>query len=103
MGPQFKFKTYRAPKIGGDKFVVQAQHNEAMGLHYNEDMFGQSAELSVTPLTLQPHNLLLDIPDTSQLQLHSLKMPQNSEDGEHYFNFLITHKYLYVIRLFQGC
>lgn len=84
MGPQFKFKTYQAPKTTGDEFVAQTQHDEAVALHHNEDLFGQSAELSVTPMTLQHHNLLLDIPDTSQLQLHSLKIPQSSlEDGEH--------------------
>ena len=83
MGPQFKFKTYQTPKTTGDEFVAQIQHNEPVSLHHNEDLFGQSAELSVTPMTLQQHNLLLDIPDTSQLQLHSLKIPQSSvEDGE---------------------
>ena len=83
MGPQFKFKTYQTPKTTGDEFVAQTQHNEPISLHHNEDLFGQSAELSVTPMTLQQHNLLLDIPDTSQLQLHSLKIPQSSlEDGE---------------------
>lgn len=50
--------------------------------HHSEDLFGQSAELSVTPITLH-HNLLLDIPDTSQLQFHSLNIPQESlEDGK---------------------
>lgn len=42
------------------------------------DIFAQSAELSVTPLTLQRH-LLLDTPDTSQLELKSLQLTH--EDG----------------------
>ena len=82
MGPQFRFKTYQA-QTTGDEFVAQTRHNVPVSLHHNEDQFEQSAEISVTPMTLQRHNLLLDIPDTSQLQLHSLKIPQSSlEDGE---------------------
>ena len=78
MGPQFKFKTYQAPKTTGNELVEQTQTLA----HYNEDLFGQSAELSVTPMTLH-RNLLLDIPDTSQLQFHSLRMPQESlDDGK---------------------
>ena len=78
MGPQFKFKTYQAPKTAGNQLVEQTQ---ALTHHY-EDLFGQSAELSITPMMLH-HNLLLDIPDTSQLQFHSLKIPQESlEDGK---------------------
>ena len=78
MGPQFKFKTYQAPKSTGNELALQTliHHNEL------EDPFSQSAELSVTPMTLQ-QNLLLDIPDTSQLQFHSLRIPQESlEDGK---------------------
>ena len=79
MGPQFKFKTYQAPKTTDNKLVEQAQALT----HHSEDLFSQSAELSVTPMTLHHHNLLLDIPDTSQLQFHSLKIPQESlEDGK---------------------
>ena len=76
MGPQFKFKTYQAPKTTGNELVEQTQSL----VHHSEDLFSQSAELSVTPMTLHQH-LLLDIPDTSQVQFHSL--PQESlEDGK---------------------
>ena len=90
MGPQFKFKTYQAPKTTNSELVAQTQqavaqqHNEVLFSHFAESSgeFGQSAELSVTPLTLQ-RNLLLDLPDTSQLQSHSLRIPQSSlEEGE---------------------
>jgi len=79
MGPQFRFKTYQAPKSSGNELILQAQQTL---IHHNEEPFSQSAELSVTPMTLQ-QNLLLDIPDTSQLQFHSLKIQQESlEDGK---------------------
>lgn len=80
MGPQFKFKTYQAPKTTGDELpLVQTQ--QASLAHHNV-LFDQSAELSVTLMTMQ-RNLLLDLPDTSQLQFHSLNIPHSLEDGEH--------------------
>jgi len=80
MGPQFKFKTYQAPKTTVDE-PPPMQTQQASLAHHNE-VFGQSAELSVTLVTMQ-RNLLLDLPDTSQLQLHSINIPHSLEDGEH--------------------
>jgi len=61
------------------KFLISSASDVSNSYSMQCDIFGQSAELSVTPLTLQRH-LLLDTPDTSQLELRSLQLTH--EDGE---------------------